>query len=314
MVSEKKSLLKRILIIIITVIIAFSAISMVATKIIYDNIFARYDQTVQISPKLSHMVTGREQHTFFSGQNRLNGFLYHTDKKASNGLIVMATGFNASSDDYLWQIKSFLDYGWSVFIFDATGSCYSKGDSTVGFSQILLDLEQTIKYVEKNNRFGYNKLVLFGHSRGGYAACCALSYQYDISAVVSVSGINSAMEGVVGSAANHIGAIAYGNYGYLWIYQALLFGKETVELEAVEEISESDVPVLVVHGNNDSTVPKDKYSIISHKGDIDSDNVEYILCTTPGQDGHTDLLFDADGTANDSLMSDINEFLIKNVK
>ncbi len=316
MLSGKKFSFKKVLIVIVVVIFAFSAISLVVTKIVYDNIFDRYDEAqTEIPYELEEIVEKREAHDYYSGENKLRGYLYRSSaKQPQDALVVIAPGFNASTSDYLWQIKSLVDFGWSVFIFDATGCCESDGESAVGFPQILLDLDETVKYIENNKRFGYNELVLFGHSRGGYAVCCALEYKYDIAAVVSISGINSAMEGIIGSSVNYVGPLAYGNYGGLWVYQAYLFGTDVLNMSAEDAISNVDVPVLIIHGNNDEMVPKDKFSIISHKDDIDSDNIEYILCSEEGQDGHTNLLFDEDGTANEELMNEINEFLTKSIK
>ena len=315
MVSEKKFNIKRILIIIISVLLIFSLVSMAVTKIVYDNIFVRYDCHIKIPAKLNWLVDSREEKNYYSGENKLCAYLYRCDDEISEDtLIVIAPGFNACADNYLWQIESFITRGWSVFAFNSTGCCSSEGDSSVGFPQELCDIEATLKYIENNDRFGYNDIVLFGHSRGGYAACCALSYDFDISAVVSVSGINSAMEGIMGSSTQYVGPLAYGNYGFLWLYQAMLFGTDTLSLSADSEISKSDVPVLLIHGKEDTQVPMDRYSIVSHKEEITSDNVEYIIRSSPDNSGHTDLLFDEDGTANDELMQEIHEFLLKNVK
>lgn len=315
MVSVKKLNFKRILIIIVAVLLVFSVVSMVATKIIYDSIFVRYDCEIKIPKSLTSLTDLREEKGYYSGENKLSAYLYRCDNdQDKDTLIIIAPGFNACADNYLWQIQSFLNLGWSVFAFNSTGCCNSEGDSTVGFPQELCDLEATLKYVEKNDRFGYNDIVIFGHSRGGYAACCALSYDYDISAVVSVSGINSAMEGIMGSSTEYVGPVAYGNYGFLWLYQALIFGADTLNLAADEEISKSDVPVLLVHGKEDTQVPIDRYSIVSHKDEITSQNVEYLIRSSPDNSGHTDLLFDEDGTANDELMQEIHEFLLKSIK
>ena len=155
---------------------------------------------------------------------------------------------------------------------------------------------------------------MLGHSIGGYAVCCALRYEYKISAVVSISGVNSAMEGVISSSANYVGYFAYGNYGFLWLYQTMLFGADVVNMSASDEISQSDTPVLIVHGSEDNLFPDDKYSIISHRDEITSSQVEYLVCSTDEQNGHTSLLFDSDGTANKQLMSEINDFLIRSTK
>lgn len=311
MTSEKKSLFKKVLVIIIAAIIAFSAVSMAATKIIYDSIFTRYDApNTQTPATLSNLIEDRATHQYFSGENRLSGYLYRSDlKNGENALIVIAPGFRAAESSYLWQIKSLLSYGWSVFTFDPTGSCSSQGRSAIGFSQELCDLEATLKYIEQNDNFGYNDIILLGHSRGGYAACCALEGDFDIAAAISISGINSAMEGVMSSAESRVGPLAYGNWGFLWLYQALLFGADRVNLSAHDAINQSDVPVLIIHGDDDDQVSAERFSIYSHKDDISSDTAKFLLMKKDGQDGHTSLLFDKNGQANSALMAEINDFL-----
>lgn len=311
MVSAKKSQLKRILIIIFTTIFVFCAVSMAATKLIYDRIFVRYDAPAEIPQGLSDLVQARQECQFFSGKNQLTGYYYPAvQPDAAHGLIVLIPGFHAGGDDYLQQIRQLLDYGWSVFTFDTTGTCRSQGDNQVGFSQVIPDLEAALKYVENKDRFGYNELILMGHSRGAYAACCVLPQIQDVTAVVSISGVNSAMEAVMQMSTNAIGPISYGNYGFLWLYQASLFGRETLTLQADDILSSEDVPVLVVHGTMDTQVPTDSCSIISHKETISSEKVEYLLCEA----GHTELLYDADGTANDALMESIHSFLMRCVE
>ena len=311
MISAKKSQFKRILIIILTAFFIFCAVSMTATKLIYDRIFVRYDTPAQIPQDLSATVQARRECHFFSGENQLTGYYYPSvQPENAHGLIVLVPGFHAGGDDYLPQIRQLLDYGWSIFTFDPTGTCRSQGDSQVGFSQVIPDLEAALKYVENQDRFGYNKLILMGHSRGAYAACCVLPQIQDVTAVVSISGVNSAMEAVMQMSTNAIGPVSYGNYGFLWLYQASLFGKETLNLQADDILSAEEVPTLVVHGKTDTQVPADSCSIISHKETIDSEKVEYLLCEA----GHTELLYDPDGTANDALMKSIHSFLMRCVE
>lgn len=315
MVSVKKSHFKRILIIIITVLLVFSIVSLAATKIIYDSIFARFDCGGHtFGDEFTEIISTRQTVTYASGKNELTGQLYKNDNDRYDTLIVIAPGFNACADSYLNQIKSLLGLGWSVFIFDVTGSGKSGGDSTVGFPQEINDLDSTLKYIENNDRFGYNNIVLMGHSRGGYAVGCALGLGYDISAAVTISGINSAMEGVIGSAKRYVGPLAYGNYGFLWLYQTMLFGAETTNMRAAEEISKSDVATLIIHGADDRIVPIDKFSLYAHKDEIENKNAVYHICRSPESDGHTDLLYDTDGSANDELMEIINKFLLENIK
>ena len=314
MASAKKSVFKRVLIIILAVLTVHVAGSMVATKLIYDSIFSRYSAEIaEPAPALRDMVEARQTCFYDYDDLTLAGYLYRCDQDARDTLLILAPGFHAGGDDYLWQIKALLDRGWSVFTFDPSGSFESSGDSYVGFPQEILDLNATIEYIEANDRFGYGKLALLGHSRGGYAAGCVLSYGHDIDAVVTVSGVNSAMEGIMAYSTSAVGPLAYGNYGFLWLYQSMLFGSQVTSLSAYEEIMDSGVPTLVVHGTADEDFPLDKNSIISHREQICTPAVEYLTCDTPGQNGHTDLLFDPQGGANQALMSQISDFLERSI-
>ena len=305
MVSEKKLKLKRISIIILTVLLVYTAVSLVVTKLVYDGIFDRYDEQVVVPEALSETIEQRQLHQYPSGDNLLTGYYY--PRQDAHGLVVLAPGFHAGADSYLWQTQDLLERGWAVFSFDPTGSFRSEGTSQVGFSQTVVDLEATLLYIEKNNNFGYNDIVLFGHSRGGYAACCMLARENGVSAVVSVSGVNSAMEAVLEMSSDAVGPLAYCNYGFLWLYQAELFGKDVLQQQACEAIDQSQIPVLVVHGTQDDM---DDALVMAHKEQIHSQNVEYLVC----QAGHTDLLYDADGTANDDLMEQIHAFMLRSIE
>jgi len=308
--KKLRKVLRTIIIITLTFVIA----SFVATKVIYDSTFPRYDSKteVKVSTETSLLKKERSAYSFKCGDNTLKGYLY--EKENTETLVVIVPGYRSSSDNYLEQIRSFLNNQNSVFIFDTTGSGESEGDSAIGFSQALLDLNSALSFIRKNDNFGFESIVLFGHSRGGYAACCALEYNNDISAVISVAGLNSAMEAVILPATEYIGQLAYFNYPFLWSYQSMLFGSEITSLSAVQSIKNSDVPIFIIHGTDDDIVSLDKGSIIAHKDEINSKNVEYFISEKKGQNGHTDILFDISGGANKELFDRIDVFLEKSIK
>ena len=179
----------------------------------------------------------------------------------------------------------------------------------MGFSQILFDLEGALSYLKERENFGCENLVLFGHSRGGYAACCALEKNEDIAAVISVAGINSAMEAVIQPAEDYVGPFAYAGYPFLWVYQSLLFGADAVSAEASDSILECDTPVLIVHGTQDNTVPIGEGSVAAYLQEQNRENMEFYISDEENQSGHTDILFDADGTANQKLMEAVVDFI-----
>ncbi len=304
--SPRKKSLKKIGVGIIITVLSLAILSFAATKVVYDATFERYDTTVSIPGELTALVSQRQPHSFESGSNLLQGYLYPASNK---GLVVLVPGYHAGTDSYLYQIQSLVQAGWNVFCFDPTGCCRSQGESAVGFSQILLDLEAALHYIENNQRFGCDALFLMGHSRGAYGVCGVLDKGYAINGVVAISGVNSCMEAIIQPAADAVGPLAYGNYPFLWAYQAVLFGGEITETDCTEIIVQSNVPVLVVQGTQDERYPPNKYSIFSHMAEHSAETVEYYVCNVQGQNGHTSLLFDPSGCANMALMNRIDRFL-----
>lgn len=306
--------------IVIRVILIFIVLNILAcpiiTKVIYDSMFKRYDsEGVKIEEKFQPLVDNRQEKKFMSGDNEL--FAYFYDSSSKDVLVVIAPGMNAHMDEYISQVQEFADEDFGVFIFDPTGNCYSEGKSTIGFEQELLDLDNALKYIESNNNFGYSKIVLFGHSRGGYAATAVPLFGHDIAAIVSVGGINSAMEGIMEPAVGLMGKFAYFNYPMLYLYNVILFGKDYVDANAVDAMANCDVPTLIIHGSKDEKIALDEYSTYSHKDEIeatdDKDEVDYILATEEGCNGHSDTLRNYEGEANKALMDEVVEFIYLNV-
>ncbi|MEE1197790.1 MAG: alpha/beta fold hydrolase [Acutalibacteraceae bacterium] len=310
MISSKKKFLKRIWSGIIVSIFSVIIASFLVTKVVYDSTFTRYDVIPDTPLALEEMVSDRQSVKFLSGKNKLNGYLYDTDGK---GLIVLAPGYHASADDYLWQIKSLTDKGWAVFCFDTTGSCLSEGSSSVGFSQAVYDLRNALDYLKRNDNFGYESIYLLGHSRGGYAVCGVLDGEYDIKAAATVSAVNSSMGAIIQPVESKIGKLAYINYPFLVMYQSTLFERDIANFNAANEIVDSGVPVLVVQGSEDDKYTKDKYSLYAHSVKGGYSNVEYYICDEKGKNGHTSLLFEHDGkSANQALMDEIDRFFKQN--
>ena len=101
MVSIRKSKFKKVSLTIIIVILAFSAISLFATKLIYDGIFSRYDCSITEYPKeLADTVSLREKLSYASGENTLSGYLYRSQtSNKKDALIILAHGHNSCSDN-----------------------------------------------------------------------------------------------------------------------------------------------------------------------------------------------------------------------
>ncbi len=272
-------------------IVIFSIISMVTVKLIYDRQFTRFDRpdpTVTASLRYADIEEKypRSLVSFESGDNLLQGYVYGQEQ--DQGLVVVAHGLGGGADSYLPQITYFVDQGWRVFAYDATGTFDSEGKTTKGFPQSVIDLDVALTYI--NNQLDYADLpvLLFGHSWGGYAVANILHYEHKIAGVVTVSGVNSAIEIIIEQGRDMMGSFINTQYPYLWLYQRLVFG-QVASLNAVDAINQSDFPVLIIHGTEDEAVDYNGSSIISNIDEITNPNVKTISLSEPRQSGHNNL-------------------------
>lgn len=277
-----------ILICIVTFIMLFSIGSMIFIKNIYDGSFPRVDKS-KFSGHLRYSdVHGYERKTvkFDSGNNTLTGYIYGEENK--KGMVVIAHGLGLGAEDYMAETLNFVDKGWRVFSYDCTGTYESEGKNTVGLPQSVIDLNAVMTYIKSNNTLNNLPIMLYGHSWGAYAVTAILNYNYDIHAVVSISGFNSPMELMNEVLKGEIGALSYVEYPFGWACQTMLFGS-TSRVTAVNGINRTDTPIMIIHGDKDKEISYNGASIIAHKGEITNPNVIYKTRSVKNQNGHNDL-------------------------
>lgn len=283
--------MKKIILYLLGIIVLFSVVSMVITKIVYDGQFPKYerhDETVSAKLRYEDLEAKypRQLVDFNSGDNLLKGYIYGSDN--SQGLVVVAHGLGGGADSYLPQITYFVDQGWRVFAYDATGSFDSEGETTKGFPQALLDLDAALLYIESTESFKALPVVLFGHSWGGYAVANVLHFDHEVAGVVSVSGAISAMSMIMEQGESMMGGFIYIQYPYLWLYQRILFG-ESASFDAAEAINKKDIPVLIIHGTEDEMVDYNGSAVIAGMDEMTNFKVETIVQSDSGRNGHNNL-------------------------
>ena len=307
--SIKKDKLKKVLRGIAVAIIIYITFSMISTKLVYDYVFKHYSvenyQDYIANP--SDVVVTQKEYSYPCNDYLLKGFLY-LNNKPQNGLIVFAPGLNAQIVEYKSVIYAFVQRGFDVFAFDPTGHGESGGKSSIGFPQIITDLDATLEFIGKSDDFNYENIFLLGHSRGGFGVCCTMNSYNNIAAAVSVNSVDTSMDAIMAYSTKYVGDIAYGNYPFLSVYQNFLFGSELCNKSASKEINDSKVPVLVIHAKNDEQLSGNKYSLYSKRKKIKSNNVEFLLYDKDGFDGHVSVLYNEDKFPNYDVINKISEF------
>lgn len=281
----KKTWKKILKISLLVLLVLYLSGSIVAVEVIYPSMFHRVEAP-DYSGYLCYSDIAadypRQTLQFPSGDETLTGWLYGSED--AEALVVMAHGLGSTAESYLHITRWFVDQGYCVLTYDATGTGASGGNDTRGLSQSVLDLDAALRWVEQDAALAQLPLLLFGHSWGGYATARILAYDHDITATVSVSGYDTPMGLMCETASGYCGPVVYLGYPFLYLKQAIRFGA-AANGSAAEAIRQTDVPVLLIHGDADSTIHYDGAGLLS--SGYDGAHVTTLLC--PGED-HMSLL------------------------
>ena len=277
---------------VLTLVVLFAIVSMVAIWQIFQAQFGRFERPdPATTTQMQYSDLGddypRELVSFYSGQNRLQGYLY--SGQGSPGLIVVVHGLGGGADSYLPEIQYFLDQGWSVFAYDATASYSSEGEAARGFPQALLDLDAALRFVASRPDLAQLPVLLFGHSWGGYAVANILHFDHKVAGVVSVAAPNSAMEIVMEQGREMLGGLIATQRPFIWMYHWLLYGK-TASLSAVDALNKTQIPTLIIHGTEDSLVKFHGSAIIGKQDRITNPKVRFLALDEEGRAGHNNIL------------------------
>jgi len=284
---RKKKIGKAALIAVMALFVIFSAGSFVFIKVNFDKMFARSEKGEYSAYLHYEDVAGeveREELSFDSHGNTLKGYLYGQDH--TDGLVVISHGLGGGAESYFSEAMWFAGHGYQVFSYDNTGCHESGGKNCVGLSQSVIDLDAALSYIEGESRFDGLPVYLYGHSWGGYAVTAVLNYDHEIAASASVSGFNKPMDMILEWTEDMMGGVlARIEQPYIRIYQQILFGKNA-NLAAVDGINRTDIPVLLIHGDQDDTVTFDGAGTIAYRDEITNPNVQYKVCDGEKQNDH----------------------------
>ena len=283
-IEKIKMVYGRVIIIKIAIItlicLVFSGCTIIALEI-YSGVFERVEGDGPFDSWLAEYP--REEVWFYSGKNRLQGFIYGGEN--NKGLVVISPGIYSYADEYDRIIRYLVDKGWRIFSYNMTGVDKSEGDSMRGLSQAVIDLDAALTYIENTGTFSGLPVMLAGFSMGGYAVCAVLNYDHRVDAVVSFAGFNSTRDVMKEQATAKIGGLYYLISPQVWALEKQLF-EDIAKLTAVDGINKSLIPVMIVLCSDDDIVPVNTISIYAHRKNIINPHVEIVYLDGEDAFGH----------------------------
>lgn len=314
---NKKKLVAIITVIIILILLV---IPMTITIIAYNaNFNIRVEVTnEQGSLQFEDFNMERFPVEFASNNNQtLRGYIYSNTEDISNkkALIVFSHGYLGTHSDYLDQIDYFTQNNYLVLAYDNTGSGISDGETLIGLAQSPLDLDAALTFAENDETLSKYKILLYGHSWGGYAVAAVLNYNHDVTAIVSRSGFSNSRDMLVEYGSNLYGDFIQILSPYAYVYEKVKFGN-AVDLNGIKGINNSpDTEVLLLHSEDDPVISLEN-SLLIHKDQyVNPQRIHTIQYTNKG---HDVVLTDTSTENNEELdlnvMQDILNFYDNAIK
>lgn len=156
-------------------------------------------------------------------------------------LYLCGVGNNMGDYNNLARIAAFRQLGFSVFVFDYRGYGQSQG-AYPHEAQLYADSEVVWNYLQDERGIAAEDIVIYGESMGGAIALNLALNHADASGLILQSSFTSMAEAIKQRPIARLFPIN-------WIL--------TEKFESVGRIEQLDMPVLFIHGQEDSVVPSD---------------------------------------------------------
>lgn len=198
---------------------------------------------------------------------KLSGCFYYYDNPIEDRIIVFDHGMGGGHLSYMREIEMLARHGYKVFAYDHTGCMESEGESTVGFTQSLCDLDCCLKTLKADDNYKNNSFAVMGHSWGGFSTLNISAFHPDLTHVVVLSGpasVNAITE-QFGSLKNHIREIERNAH------------PEYADCDGVKSLMSTKAKALLVYSDNDKMVKKDINFDYLKENLADRENTFFIL-------------------------------------
>ena len=220
-------------------------------KLYNEFIFKRYDDEGLAYYFSAKDFDGLRSEKFsFKGNNgqTLKGSFYYYDNPCESRIIVFDHGMGGGHLSYMKEIEMLARRGYKVFSYDHTGCMESEGESTVGFSQSLSDLDCCLNALKADEEYKDKTFAVMGHSWGGFSTLNISAFHPDLSHIIVLSGFVSV--DVISS-----------RFGSLKKYVTEIERKanpDYASCDAIKSLKSTSAKALLIYSDNDKMVNKEK--------------------------------------------------------
>ena len=265
---KKSRIVRIVLCIVIGVLLTRAAMMFCSVGLFFQFFYTRYDTLCPTDLTAEDLTQPAVPVTFDSNGNALSGYLIGDGEK---GVIVIVHGLRSGMDAHYAEADYFAAHGYTVFVYDGTGTRTSKGSSRESVSYARDDLIAALDWLEAGE-YGDLPVFLYGHSSGGYAAAAALERA---DAVAALCAFDDPIDTMCDTVAPYAGFLVQLQRPFLSLWNRIEAGPDANE-SASACINASDTPILIVDASEDAVIPP-KDSLYMHADSITDPNAAYLM-------------------------------------
>ena len=216
--------------------------------------YAEYKQT--LAPMLDRLMEEPYEQLYVTSHDglKLAARYYHSDDSAP--FVIMMHGYRAfGPNDFCGSFGIFKDKGWNILMPDERACGISEG-SVVTFG--VEERRDCIKWIDLLiEKFGRDiEICLYGISMGAATVMMSLALNppENVKGVIADCGYTSPKE-IITYVADSRKLPTSQMYPFARLGAKIFGGFDIESASALDAVSETDVPVLFIHGENDGFVP-----------------------------------------------------------
>jgi len=193
----------------------------------------------------------------------LNGYMIRSGN--SKNTIIMCHGYGDNkfkvggkrtneSIDYLKLAKIFQNQGFNILVFDfrGHGECGKNAGVTIGFNE-QQDLLGAIDFIKKKGLA--NKIGLYGASMGAATSLSLLDKTKDVSFVIADCPFSDLKEYIQNNIGVWTGLPSFPFATITLLNFKLMYNVDFSKVSPVNSVKKSNIPILIIHGKKDITIP-----------------------------------------------------------
>lgn len=200
----------------------------------------------------------------------LSGYLYCYEGYRTDRLVVFDHGIGSGHRGYMKEIELLARHGFRVFAYDHTGCMESGGVDTGGLCQSLMDLDDALTALKREEEFRALDLSVAGHSWGAFSTLNIAAFHPEISHLVAIAGFRS------------LAAILAQSFGGVMKKTGERIYREEAEkkpryayIDAVETLQNASAKALIIHSTDDPIVSYERHFAAMREALSDRENITF---------------------------------------